>query len=56
MFGNIRTVLDLEKLLQFTKNISTALVVHRKVSKFITTTQVTYQDFDVKYDKSEMRI
>ena len=56
MLGNIRTVLDLERLLQLTKEMSPAVVVQREVSKFITAAEVIDQDFDVKYEKSEMRI
>ena len=56
MLGNIRTVLDIERLLQLTKEMSPAVVVQREVSKFITAAEVIDQDFDVKYEKSEMRI
>ena len=55
MLENIRTVLDLERLLQLTKEMSPAVVVQREVSKFIDAAQVIDQDFDVKYEKSEMR-
>ena len=48
MLENIRTVLNLERLLGLTKEMSNAVVMQREVTKFITAAGFIDQDFDVK--------
>ena len=56
MLENIRTVLNLERLLGLTKEMSNAVVMQREVSKFLTAAESIDQDFDVKYEKDEFRL
>ena len=55
MLENIRTVLNLERILQLTGDMSPAVVTQREVSKFLEAWEYIDQDFDVKYEKSELR-
>ena len=52
---NVREVLDLEGLLQLTKEMSPAVVSQRKVGKFIEAAKELDEDFNVKYEKQEFR-
>ena len=55
MLENIRTVLNLERILQLTGDMSPAVVIQREVSKFLEASEYIDPDFDVKYEKSELR-
>ena len=55
MLENILKVLDLERILQLTKERTTAVVVQQEVSKFIGASEFIDQDYEVKYEEVEMR-
>ena len=55
MINNIRTLLDLEKLLAQTKEMSIAVVSQREVRNFLQAAEVIDEDLKVKYDTVELR-
>ena len=55
MIESIRTLLDLEKIMELTKEMSTALVAQRHKDKFIEAARNIDEDFDHKYEITEMR-
>jgi hypothetical protein len=52
----LRTVLSLDRVIMLTKEMSVAVVMQREVSKFIEASQFIDEDFDIKYDITEMRM
>ena len=55
MIEHIRVVLDLAKVVQLTKEMSPAVVTMRTVKKILDSAVVIDQDFDMKYEKGEIR-